>query len=69
MVKWVDVCTFGFLYSDGPVARPGDGPGRVQKDKSAKNERNQPGLPSIVMDGRGWTGFVRWQSLYDVQYV
>ena len=43
MVKWVDVCTFGLLYSDGPVAGPGDGlgdrPGRVQKAKSAKNEQ------------------------------
>ena len=29
LVKRGDVCTFGFLYSDGPVARPGDGPGRV----------------------------------------
>ena len=49
MVKRVDVCTFGFLYSAGQVARPVDGPGRIPKAKSAKNERNQPGLPSVVM--------------------
>ena len=52
LVKRVDVCTFSFLYSDGSVARPGDGPGGegvVQKGKSAKNGRNQPVLPSIVM--------------------
>ena len=49
MVKQVDVCTFGFLYSAGPVARSGDGPERIQKAKSAKNGRNQHGLPSVVM--------------------
>ena len=49
MVKWGDVCTFRFLYSDGQVARPGDGPGGIQKAKNAKNDRNHPGLPSILM--------------------
>ena len=32
-----------------PVAGPDDGPGGVQKSKSAKNDRNHPGLPSISM--------------------
>ena len=49
MVKWGDVCTFGFLFLDGPVARPGYEPGRIQKAKSATNERNHPGLPSIYV--------------------
>ena len=40
---------FHFLYSDGPVARPGDGPGGVWKAKSAKNGRNHPGLPRMMM--------------------
>ena len=33
LVKRVDVCTYGFLYSAGPVARPGDGPGTSKKPK------------------------------------
>ena len=35
-----DVCTLGFLYSDGQVAGPGGGPGGVQKAKSAKSEED-----------------------------
>ena len=42
VVKRVDVCTFGFLYSDGLVARPGNGPGGVQKAKSAKKDGINP---------------------------
>ena len=32
-----EVYFLGFLYSAGQVARPSDGPGCVQKAKSAKN--------------------------------
>ena len=49
MVKWGEVCTFGFMYVGGPVARPGDGLGGVQKAKSAKNGRNHSGLSSMVI--------------------
>ena len=42
MVKWGDVCTFGFLYSAGPVGRPGDGSGGVQKAKSRKKRTESP---------------------------
>ena len=44
-----DVSTFGFLYSVGQVARPGDGPGGVQKAKSAKNDRNHRALPLLAI--------------------
>ena len=37
MVNCGDVCTFGFLYTARQVAGPGDGPGSIQKAKSAKN--------------------------------
>ena len=49
MVKRGDVCTFGFLYSGGPVAGPGDGPGGVQKAKSAKNDRNHRASKALFM--------------------
>ena len=47
-----DVCTFGFLYSDGQFARPG---GRrckfhsVQKAESVKKDRNHRALPGLII--------------------
>ena len=44
--KKYPVCTFGFLYSVGQLARPGDGPGGVQKAISRKWPKS-PGFASL----------------------
>ena len=49
MAIFGDVCTCAILYSVGQVARPGDGPGPVQKAISAKNDRNHRALPPLAM--------------------
>ena len=41
LVNGGEFCTFGFWYSDGQVARPGDRPGREQKAKSEKKKMNE----------------------------